>query len=180
MDVSYIEKEIDYDGLQLSPHYIYNRFGLVGDAVVAFCGKAVVPLEHMVDQEDVKKEEHIYSERMLHFLGEFFEQDLQRAVYRQRLYMSIINEYLPSDFVRSGDDIYLDDRKLSVSIATVSPVSTLIHIGLNISSQNTPVKTVGLDDLELDSVKFAKDILGAFGAEETGVRVARCKVRGVS
>lgn len=39
------------------------------------------------------------------------------------------------------------DLKFNISIATVSPVSGLLHFGINISSKNTPVKTYSFEDL---------------------------------
>jgi len=179
MQTLFIEEPIDYTGLQLQPHYIFNKYQLVGNALIAFKGKAVVPLENMVDQEDVVNKEAIYSENMLHFIGEYFENDLFNAVYRQRFYMAIILENLPDGFQRHGDDLYYGDKKLSVSIATASPVSTLIHIGLNISSKNTPVKTIGLEDLNIDTDDFARGLLQKITADEQGILKARCKVRGV-
>ena len=47
---------------------------------------------------------------------------------------------------REGDDIYVDGRKLTVSIATVSQTTMKIHFGINITSKGTPndVDTIGL------------------------------------
>ena len=82
--------------------------------------------------------------------------------------------------IRRGDDIYDEDAKLSVSIATLSGISTLIHTGINISSHNTPVKTKGLiSDYNLDPTAFSKEVLGAFKNELESSWLARCKVRSV-
>ncbi|MGD9580006.1 MAG: DUF366 family protein, partial [Vampirovibrionia bacterium] len=61
------DREIIYDGTQLSPHWIYNEFGLLGDAIVAFIGECEVNLDHMVDLQDVKENAPIYSKKMLSF-----------------------------------------------------------------------------------------------------------------
>ena len=42
---------------------------------------------------------------------------------------------------RKGDDLFLGEGKLSVSIATASPVSTLIHLGVNEDASGAPVTT---------------------------------------
>lgn len=179
----FIEEEITYDGSQLHPHFIYEECDIIGDAVVAFIGKCDVRLENMVDLADVKQSQPIYSEKMLHFIGEFFESNLGKNVYRQRLFMAIIKDVISLHknikVERRGDDLYIKDKKMTVSIATVSPVSSLIHIGINISSRNTPVKTVGLHDLRLTPRRIAEKILKAFEEEAKGMYVAKCKVRPV-
>jgi len=181
--IQFIEKEIAYTGSELRSHFIYDQFDLLGDALVSFCGPCEVSLEHMVDLEDVKSNSPIYSEKMLHFLGEFYDLSLAATVFLQRLLMSLIlEEFHKNGFYsifRDGDDLYEDDAKISVSIATLSPSSTLIHVGINISSKNTPVKTKSLSDFKIDPAGFSKKILGAFKKEfETSLQ-ATCKVRAV-
>jgi hypothetical protein len=65
-----------------------------------------------------------------------------------------------------------------VSIASVSPVSALIHAGINISSRSTPVPTRGLADYGIEPAAFAKEVLAGYSAECEGLLRARCKVRG--
>ncbi len=186
----YSEKPIKYDGLQLAPHWIYRTFGLMGDAAVAFRGECEVKLTEMVDLEDVRANAPIYSREMLHFILEFFDTDLEKAVYRQRLLITTIKESLERrDLMarRSGDDLYLSRGdgtrgKLSVSIATASPVSTLVHTGLNIISEGTPVPTIGLDDMNIKGMEIqtlAVEILGRYAEEVADIWLARCKVRPV-
>lgn len=186
----YGEKSIKYDGLQLAPHWIYRTFGLMGDAAVAFRGECEVKLTEMVDLEDVRANAPIYSREMLHFILEFFDTDLEKAVYRQRLLITTIKESLERrDLMarRNGDDLYLSRGdgtrgKLSVSIATASPVSTLIHTGLNIISEGTPVPTIGLDDMNIRGMEIqalAVEILGRYAEEVADIWLARCKVRPV-
>lgn len=121
---------------------------------------------------------------MLHFIVEHFDMSLERAILRQRLLVAIIadalNEAKGCFLVRrQGDDLFADDRKLSVSIATRSPVSCLIHVGVNISSKNTPVPTRGLSDLGVDPRRLAQVVLRAYVGECESAQAARCKVRGV-
>ncbi|CCO07119.1 DUF366 family protein [Desulforamulus hydrothermalis] len=181
------QQPIHYDGRQLSSLFGFRNFGLQGDSVICFRGSCQVALTEMVDLADVRQNAPIYSEDMLHFIIEHFDMDLEKTVVRQRLLMAVIKEIIESrtgiSLRRKGDDLYRGEGKLSVSIATASPVSTMIHTGLNISSRNTPVQTVGLADLGIppaDSLSLGEIIARAYGAEMTGIRLARCKVRGVS
>ncbi len=178
-----IDREIEYTGAELSPHWIYRNYGLLGDAAVSFFGPAQVSIEHMVDLADIKEQAHIYSPHMLHFIIEHFSTDLELAVYRQRLFITCIKEELELYEVpvaRVGDDLYINRGKLSVSIATASTISTLIHVGLNISTEGTPVKTAGLTELGIPDIKsFADSVLRRYQNEMEQIYLARCKVRGV-
>jgi hypothetical protein len=184
-----IEQSIPYYGAELAPHWIYNNFDIRGSAIVAFIGECKVSIGSMVDLADVKENAHIYSPLMLNFIAEFFDEDLEKAVYRQRLLVAIIKEELErrgiKEVERQGDDIFClspdgGKGKLSVSIATKSTVSTLIHLGINIKTQGTPVKTSGLEFLGIEPRSFAKSILELFCEEVEDIFLARCKVRGVS
>ena len=181
--IHFLEEMLTYDGTQLAPLWIYKQCNIQGNAVVSFIGPADVSLKHMVDVEDIKAQSPIYSESMVHFLGEFFDLDLEKTVFRQRLLMAIVKEVLEKKIQRvlsrQGDDIYDGDAKLSVSIATLSSLSTLIHAGINISSRNTPVKTKGLEDYDVSPIAFSKEVLEAFKRELESSWLARCKVRSV-
>ncbi len=81
---------------------------------------------------------------MLSFITEQFNVELVEGVFRQRLLMCCIKEALEKrGFVvrRSGDDLFVNDRKLSVSIATKSMTSVLIHTGVNILSDGACLNT---------------------------------------
>ena len=126
MKIKFIEEEIKYIGSQLVPHWIYKNFKLQGDAIVAFVGECEVKLTEMVDIEDVINDEPIYSKSMLSFITEQFGIGLVEGVLRQRLLITIIKELLEEKghfVVRNGDDLMIDNRKLSVSIATKSITS---------------------------------------------------------
>jgi len=178
----FVPEEIAYTGGQLRSHWAYRSFGLLGDSAVAFIGPCDVKPEHMRDVEDLKAASRIYSERMLHFIVEHFDADLERAVLRQRLLIAVMGEALnrrlkTPQIVRRGSDLFDGERKFTVSVASVSPVSALIHAGINISSRNTPVPTRGLADYGIDAREFAAEILAAYAAECDSARRARCKVR---
>jgi len=172
-----------YDGNQLQAHWIYRNFGLLGDAAVAFPGEVKLGLDKMVDLVDVKQQEHIYSPLMLNFIIEHFDTDLELAVYRQRLFMVVIKEELEQFEIpvqRMGDDLYVNRGKLSVSIASRSTVSSLIHVGLNIETQGTPVKTIGLNELGIaDIAAFADNVMLRYKMELEQIYEARCKVKAI-
>ena len=178
----FIQKRILYTGEQLHSLWAYHTFGLQGDSAVAFCGPCDVRPEHMRDMEDLKSGASIASENMLHFIIEQFGSNLQTTVLRQRVFMARmaeeINRRLREPRIRrDGSDLYDERRKLTVSIASVSPVSGLIHAGINISSRNTPVPTRGLEDYDIPAQDFANTMLQAYAGECAAAARACCKVR---
>ncbi|MCB1214593.1 MAG: DUF366 family protein [Deltaproteobacteria bacterium] len=182
MKTKLIDQTIKYDGSQLRPHFIYEQTGLLGDAAVAFIGPCEVKLDKMVDLEDVRDQAPIYSPKMLHFLVETFPANLLAAVHLQRLTISMIKDNLAKEkinLMRSGDDLYQKEKKLSVSIATVSTLSSLIHIGLNIETKNTPVATVGLSNFKVEPKAFAKKLLAHLAEEYQSILKATYKVKSV-
>lgn len=184
MKTKWIDKKIKYTGEQLSSKWAEKKFTLAGDSIVSFRGPCNVNEKYMVDLEDLKKKEFIYSEDMLHFIVEIFELNLARAVALQRLLVIQIKELIEAQkkglkLTRAGDDLYDGKNKLSVSIATLSPVSSLIHVGVNISSKNTPVPTKGLEDYDVDPAKFAKKTLTIFQEEFISMQKAKQKVKSV-
>ena len=184
MKTLFINDYIKYEGHQLAPHWIYKNFKIQGDAIVAFIGECEVKLTEMVDIEDVINNEPIYSKSMLSFISEQFNIELVEGVFRQRLLMCIIKECLEKrgiKVVRSGDDLFINNKKLSVSIATKSITSTLIHTGLNITSDGTPIPTVGLQsDLGIQDINcFAEEIMLRYSQELDDIVMASTKVRGV-
>ncbi|MEN6349453.1 MAG: DUF366 family protein [Syntrophomonas sp.] len=179
----FIEDQIDYLGTQLAPHWIYKNFGLQGDAAVGFAGEARVQADNMVDLMDSLDNAYIYSPLMLHFIVEHFNSDLELAVYRQRMFMIAIKEEMEQFEIavnRRGDDLYVNKAKLTVSIATKSVISTLIHVGINIENTGTPVKTIGLNQLGIADIKsFAEKVMLRYKLELEQIYEARCKVRGL-
>lgn len=184
MKTLFIDDEIKYIGSQLAPHWIYKNFKIQGDVIVAFIGECEVKLTEMVDIEDVINNEPIYSKSMLSFITEQFNVNLVEGVFRQRLLICIIKELLEERgvfVVRNGDDLMINGRKLSVSIATKSTTSILIHTGLNIISEGAPVKASGLtSELGISDIKeFALEVMKRYSEELQDIVLASTKVRGV-
>ena len=184
MKTKFIDENIKYIGSQLAPHWIYKNFKLQGDAIVAFVGECEVKLTEMVDIEDVINNEPIYSKLMLSFISEQFGIGLTEGVFRQRLLMCVIKELLEERgiyVVRNGDDLMINGGKLSVSIATKSITSVLIHTGLNILSEGAPIKASGLtSELGISDIKeFALEVMKRYSEEIDDIVLAGTKVRGV-
>ncbi len=186
MNILFTDENIKYTGVQLSPHWIYKKFNIMGNAIVAFTGECDVKLEHMVDIEDVINNEPIYSRNMLSIIEENFNSTLEEMVYKQRLLVTITKELIEKKYpqvqiVRSGDDLYVNNKKLSVSIATKSITSTLIHFGLNIDAKGAPVNAADLtSDVGITDIKqFAIELLNTYKAETEDISYAVSKVRGV-
>lgn len=179
-----IKEERSYTGEQLRSNFAYANFGIVGDSIIAFLGSCDVKLKEMVDIEDLRAGKAIYSEYMLHFIVEFYDTNIELAIMKQLLLCCIvrdtINEIKGKTIVRrTGTDLFEDDAKLSISVATVSPLSSLIHFGINVTSTNTPVKTKGLKDYEIEPNEFANLIMDRYTKEIDKLQTARCKVKWV-
>jgi hypothetical protein len=177
-------EELVYTGEQLRSGFAYTVFGVLGDSIVAFRGPCNVKKEKIVDIEDLKEGNRIYSENMLHFIVEHHDTDLEKAVLRQLvltcIVRDILNRHLDESRVnRVHTDLYDGDAKLSVSVATLTPLSSVIHFGVNITSTNTPVKTKGLVDYGIDPLDFARSVVEEYTAEIDNLHEARCKVRWV-
>lgn len=189
MKTKFIIKKINYDGSQLRPLYAYSDHGVQGASIVAFCGACDVTLDQMVDMEDKVVGAKIKSDQMLHFIVEFFPSDLKAAVSLQRLLASLIQNWLnekssllkKNKLIREGDDLYLIKNKkrfkLSISIASASAVSSMIHFALNITNKGTPVPTIALEDLSIQPRDLAKAILKAFSDEYLSIIEATEKVK---
>ncbi|MBM3475618.1 MAG: DUF366 family protein [Armatimonadetes bacterium] len=177
-----VREEIAYTGEQLRSLWVYRTFGVEGDAIVWFAGPCDVSGEALVDQVDAAAQDSIRSARMMHFIVEHFSGDLDHAILRQRLLVCLAAEVLRdeiADLRRAGDDLFVGEKKLSVSIATASPVSVLIHLGVNIDPTGAPIPACGLEESGVDPHRFAERLAAAYVAETEAMAKARCTVRGV-
>lgn len=180
----WLEGRIDYSGSELRPHWCFEKTGMLGDVIVGFIGACKVEGQNLVDLEDRKNGRVVAGDEMLHLVCEMFGVSLLATVFAQRLLCSIakdrINQILGRDLVvRDGDDLFVRDGKLSVSIATISPVSGLIHLGLNITTSGVPVRASCLKDLGVDARSIAIDLMERFCQEFDGCIKATQKVRPV-
>jgi hypothetical protein len=201
MKTTFINREFPYDGTQLRSLYAYLEHKIQGDSIISWIGPCSISFDHMVDGEDLLEGATIAGNRMVHFIIELFHEPLFAAVAVQRVLAAIVLDFLreqldqavhgegPRDISilersssrlrREGDDIYFHDGKLSISIATVSPVSALIHFAVNCTNDGTPVKTASLEDLGLEGKDFATEIMSRFKNEIKTIQEATVKVRWV-
>jgi hypothetical protein len=169
---------------ELYGHFAFKNFGIAGDAAVAFVGPCDVEGERLVDLADGRAGAKIKAARMLHFVLEHFGVPLAEAVWRQRLFAAIVCDEVwaraPKASVRrEGDDVFVDGGKLTVSIATVSPTSALVHFGVNVDGAGAPVAVADLRSLGIGARELASAVLARYAAEAESARAAACKVKGV-
>lgn len=183
MQSALIEKNITYTGAELRSGWLREMTGIEGDLAAAWLGPCDVPTEHLVDLEDARAGAIIRARLMLHIIVEVREKDLERAVLRQRLLAATLAGILCKTYAiqvrRDGDDLFINERKLTVSIATTSPHSTLIHLGVNVDPEGAPVPAIGLKELDIDPLPLVRTLLKDFVAEHSGIRHAVTKVRPV-
>lgn len=197
--------ESTYNGSQLQSLYSLLNYKVQGNSVISWTGKCDIPTDKIVDGQDLLEGARIYSEDMVHFVIEVFDVKLVQMVYLQRMFCEIIRDevYSLSEgkvyLRRTGDDLFYmetsdnyhtkpkkdKDFKFNISIATLSPVSGLIHFGVNISSKNTPIKTFSLDDLskflskKINPKEFSEKVMSAFATEFETSQDATQKVKWV-
>lgn len=191
------ETQALYDGSQLRSLYAYMEHGILGDSIVAWVGPCEVGFEKMVDGEDLREGSAIRGSKMLHLIIEKFEARLPEMVALQRLTTAIAKDLLTAEIKlqnanlheckvrREGDDLYVstgrnEEGKLSISIATLSPISGLIHFALNVSNSGTPVKTACLEELGIDPLQLGQDLLSRLALEFDSIAAATCKVKWVN
>lgn len=190
MKTKWIEKSLTYDGSQLRSHFALSSLNIQGASIVSFRGPCKVSFQSMVDYEDLLAKSEIKSNEMLHFIVEFFPANLKSGVALQRLLASIVADAIHASksfqkmskilLKRNGDDLYLGSKKLSISIASQSAVSTMIHFAVNITTKGTPVPTCSLEDLGVHPKTLAQLVMKKFSEEYSDILAATEKVKPLS
>ena len=146
----------EYDGSQINPSWAFQEFKIKDSTIVSWKGPMNIMGENLIDYEDVGLD--IKGNQMLHFIVEHFDEqpgNVKLAYHRQRILVMITRDELLNFGIKTtqdGDDIFIDNKKLSVSIATASISSMKIHFALNITVAGTP------DDVETSSLEDNMDI----------------------
>jgi len=180
-----LKEEIGFTGEQLHSLYAYDNFGVVGDSIIAFTGPCDISIKGIVDLEDAKAGKRIYVPSMQHFIAEHFDFDLEKGILRQYLLVDIVKDILNEKLgklsvKRLEGDLFVNDAKLGMSAATASPVSSLIHVGINIvAPTDTNVKHKGLIDYNIDPAVIAPEIVDRYTKEIEKINLTRCKTRWV-
>lgn len=185
MKMLFLPHKIKYTGEQLKPLTNYLQHGLLGNSVVAWLGPCAVSTEHMIDGEDLRAKESIAADEMVHFVFELFDVSLKAGVCLQRLMAEMVKTYLQNKsanpmaqkLFRKGDDLYFENKKLNISIATQSANSCLIHFAVNNLSTGAPVSILSLQELSVPADIFAKDLLQLLQQEVVDILEACQKVR---
>jgi len=91
---------------------------------------------------------------------------------RQRILVSITKDVIESHsnlkLKKSGDDLYFNEKKLSVCIACRGISSGKIHLGINVKSDAVPshVSAIGLNDIGLNDIfKIMEEIAIEYSKE---------------
>ena len=180
----FCKEKMTYFGPELRPHFILSKWGIEDSTLVAFRGPCHVKTDDLVDWEDRLALDSIRAKEMIHFLGEFFGVSLKEGIWIQRLLVSEFANFLFKlgvNVKRTGDDLFIDEKKLTVSIVTASPVSVLLHLGVNIDPEGAPVKAIGLNSFlsEEKIESLINQFLAIFELEFKSVHRASVKVRPV-
>ena len=181
-------KTIKFDGTQLTPLWACSTADIVGDAIVAFCGPCDVPPDRMPDVENRSRGKTMAVPEMIHFIVEYFACDLECALFVRRLLATVAADILRDftydevDIERDCDDLFAympdeDDRRgLSVSSATVSQVSGLVHLGVNANVSNGPRGAAGLEEMGVDDIDaFVVEVLRRFIEEVKDMKTSAGK-----
>jgi hypothetical protein len=182
VDYRIVVDSIAYTGIELRRGFVAETAGLSGDAAVGFIGPCHVPTEHLVDLDDARAGAVIEAREMAHVIVEHRDCGLRAGVLRQRLLVCILGEILGGRGIaveRNGDDIFVNGRKLTVSIAAPADGTVLLHLGINVDPTGAPVPAIGLRELGVDAREFLSELLGRYAAELDACAYAETKVRTV-
>ena len=183
----YVKENMCYDGSQIQPLWALDKMGIKGSSVVSWMGPMEIDPKKIIDVEDVGLE--IKSDKMIHFIVEHFDcqpTNIKLCYHRQRILVMILKDELSKwgvESTRSGDDLFVGSKKLTVSIATISTTSMKIHLGVNITSEGTPedVETVGLLEIgninESDLLKIIKKVSKLYINEIESIEMDISKTR---
>lgn len=183
MKIVTLTEPLAYDGLQLATAFIDRHAAGAGDAAVLFTGPADVPVEHLVDLEDAEAGAFIASPLMAHAIVEHRGIELREAVWRQRLLARLAASWIADRSGQHvdvrGNDLFVADGKLSVSVATRSPRGALLHFAVNIEIEGVPVRAAGLRDLRIPPREYLAALGRRYADELASVERATQKVRPV-
>ncbi|MFQ5801049.1 MAG: DUF366 family protein [Candidatus Hydrothermarchaeales archaeon] len=167
---------LNYNGSQIAPLWAFRELGVQGDSVVFFQGEMKIPRDALIDIKDLREHREAYpisSKRALHLIVEHFDDaSLRLGYHRQRILVTVAKERVidacNTHVKRKASDLYVGERKLSVSVATASASSSKIHLGINIISEGVPegVNAIGLEELGVkDIAALANDISKSYAEE---------------
>ena len=192
-----ILKNVDlYDGAILQDRFAYDIFKdkvlRIGN-IIAFRAPMTVEADFMVDKQDLKDEDYIYSEDSINFCIEIPDISLFAGVCFQRLFNSAVANILASKYLRcdievDGDDIRVhkeftqggiiqQEGKASVSIAKQCNGAVLIHTGINVKAgKKAPAFAYSTNLTDEQCEEFMRDCIELFYAMVQDIFVATTKL----
>jgi len=178
-----LEEIIPYSGKELNSKWVREKTDVQsGGVAVGFVGPCDVATEDLIDLDDAKAGAVIIAKQMAHVIVLHVGCTLQAAVLRQRLLVCLLCALLNERGIiphRDGDDIYVGGRKLTVSIAAPSRRACVIHLGINVDPEGSPVAAVGLDELGVAPLELLETLLDRYRKELASAAYAETKVRSV-
>lgn len=184
-----------YDGNLLHNRFAYryfrNKVLPIGN-ILAFRAPMLVEADGMIDEEDVLKNEFIYSDDAINFLWEIPGLEAFGAVAYQRLFntqlANILHKYIKAPIEMDGDDIIVHKEheqhgivqpkgKCSVSITHNKNFAALGHTGINIKAgRRAPAHaySTGLSDEDANS--FMRDVVDMFYGLNDDMFIATTKI----
>lgn len=197
--MSFVSTIKKYDGSLLHNRFAYRYLGNqvipIGN-IISFRGPMEVLADQMIDQEDVNKQDFIYSDDAVNFLWEIplLGDNSFGAVAHQRLFCANVgnilgsSKYLNKPVDVRGDDIYVKDEftqrgiistegKCSVSIVHIKNGAALGHLGINIvAGDKAPVFAYSTKLSNEQVTSFCKDVAQMFYEMNDSIFVAGCKI----
>ncbi|MFP4458917.1 MAG: DUF366 family protein [Candidatus Zixiibacteriota bacterium] len=165
-----LNREMSMTKDALFPQWALDKFDIIGDSIVAFKGPFDMTEEEFYNLSEKRPGElKLSGKEMLHFIIEHFNNKISLSVYRQYLLVSIVEEKLVRrktkvGIIRWGEDIYDEDKILSVSVITANAVSTKIHLGLFIEDdEDNGIR--GLKHFDILPEEFAEIAVSQYRAE---------------
>jgi len=186
-----------YDGLLIHKRFAYKYFRKttlpIGN-IVAFRAPMHVEADGMIDNEDILKNDFIYSEDAINFCWEIPNLDPFGAVAYQRLFNTqvaniLATRYLKKPIEMKGDDFMVHDEftgsdgtlqkvgKCSVSITYSTNNVALGHTGINVNAGRKAPPFAYSTKLTNEQVQsFMKDVIELFYALNDDIFIASAKI----
>ena len=184
-----------YDGNLLHNRFAYrffrNKVLPIGN-ILAFRAPMLVEAEGMIDEEDVIKNEFIYSDDAINFLWEIPGLDDFGAVAYQRLFntqlANILHQYIKAPIEMDGDDVIVHKEheqhgivqpkgKCSVSINHTKSGVALGHTGINIKAgRRAPAFAYSTNLSDDEATEFMKSVIDMFYGLNDDIFIATTKI----
>lgn len=153
----------------MKSHWALMNFDLWGNSLVVFRGRMQIEAREMIDLKELKRGTVFPDGDIVHFIIEHFGDDLEKGVLRQNILVNIAEEKLSHRMqnrriLRWGDDLYDEDRRITLTAVTQTPVSIKIHLGICIDS-DMESGFIGINEYGLDADELAEVIGNQYRAD---------------